>query len=130
MSFVTGIVVVPLPFTTSIVTPVKSTSSPYLVAFVGCVFTFIFVTVYVYGTFTVVPFSVYSMSELLGVPEVSVVVSKLGIILVVTVTSSSAPVCLCIVITMLLSNASFTLYVSFGVPFIVIDCTLFIISIG
>ena len=88
------------------------------------------VTVYVYGTFTVVPFSVYSMSELLGVPEVSVVVSKLGIILVVTVTSSSAPVCLCIVIVMLLSNASFTLYVSFGVPFIVIDCTLFIISIG
>ena len=134
MSFVTGIVVVPLPFTTSIVTPVKSTSSPYLVAFVGCVFTFIFVTVsvtvYVYGTFTVVPFSVYSISELLGVPEVSVVVSKLGIILDVTVTSSSAPVCLCTVITMLLSNASFTLYVSFGVPFIVIDCTLFIISIG
>ena len=37
--FVTGIVVVPLPFTTSIVTPVKSTSSPYLVAFVGlCVY--------------------------------------------------------------------------------------------
>ncbi len=70
MSFVTGIVVVPLPFTTSIVTPVKSASSPYFVAFVGCVFTFMFVTVsvtvYVYGTFTVVPFSVYSMSELLG----------------------------------------------------------------
>ena len=134
MSFVTGIVFVPLPFTTSIVTPVKSTSSPYFVAFVGCVFTFMLdtvsVTVYVYGTFTVVPFSVYSISELLGVPEVSVVVSKLGIILDVTVTSSSAPVCLCTVITMLLSNASFTLYVSFGVPFIVIDCTLFIISIG
>ena len=134
MSFVTGIVVVPLPFTTSIVTPVKSTSSPYFVAFVGCELTFMFVTVsvtvYVYGTFTVVPFSVYSISELLGVPEVSVVVSKLGIILVVTVTSSSAPVCLCTVITMLLSNASFTLYVFFGVPFIVIDCTLLIISIG
>ena len=134
MSFVTGIVVVPLPFTTSIVAPVKSAFSPYFVAFVGCVFTFMFVTVsvtvYVYGTFTVVPFSVYSMSELLGVPEVSVVVLKLGIILVVTVISSSAPVCLCIVIVMLLSNASFTLYVVFGVPFIVIVCTLFIISIG
>ena len=113
MSFVTGIVVVPLPFTTSIVTPVKSTSFPYFVAFVGPVLTFMLdtssVTVYVYDTFTVVPFSVYSMSELLGVPEVSVVVSKLGIILDVTVTSSSSPVCLCIVIIMLLSNASFTL---------------------
>ena len=113
MSFVTGIVVVPLPFTTSIVTPVRSISSPYFVAFVGCVFTFMFdtssITVYVYGTLSVIPFSVYSISELLGVPEVSVVVSKLGIILDVTVTSSSSPVCLCIVIIMLLSNASFTL---------------------
>ena len=67
------------------------------------------ITVYVYGTLSVIPFSVYSISELLGVPEVSVVVSKLGIILDVTVTSSSSPVCLCIVIIMLLSNASFTL---------------------
>ena len=131
MSFVTGIVVVPLPFTTSIVTPVKSTSSPYLVAFVGCVFTLMLVTVsvtvYVNVVVFVIPFSVYVIVAVL-VP--SVVVLKFVNILLVTVIASGTPDALVTKIDNPGCNESFTLYCVCAVPCIAICFTSFIISIG
>ena len=131
MSFVTGIVVVPLPFTTSIVTPVKSASSPYFVAFVGCVFTFMFVTVsvtvYVNVVVFVIPFSVYVIVAIL-VPSVAVL--KFVNILLVTVIASGTPDALVTRIDNPGCNGSFTLYCDFAVPCIAICFMSFIISIG
>ena len=131
MSFVTGIVVVPLPFTTSIVAPVKSAFSPYFVAFVGCVFTFMFVTVsvtvYVNVVVFVIPFSVYVIVAIL-VPSVAVL--KFVNILLVTVIASGTPDALVTKIDNPGCNGSFTLYCDCAVPCIAICFMSFIISIG
>ena len=111
MSFVTGIVVVPLPFTTSIVTPVKSASSPYFVAFVGPFLTLILVTVsftvYTNVVVFVIPFSVYVIVAVL-VPSVAVL--KFVNILFVTVIASGTPDALVTNIDNPGCNGSFILY--------------------